>query len=93
MDVITTERLLTLIGFLSVLFLAWGVVRFMTARPASASAPATPALAVVGVKALGGGCQAMLLQVADHQVLVVTQHKAAPSLLHLPATTVAGQVS
>lgn len=92
MDVLTTERLVTLLGFLAVLLLVWGGVRFLSSHPVKPGAPGATALAICSVKNLGNGRQAVLLRAAGHDVLVITQNKAAPAVLHLP-TTVAGEVA
>ncbi len=83
MDVVTPERLLVLLAFLAVLFGLWAAARVYGARlPGIKPGPAAK-IDIAAVKPLGDGSRAILLQVAGTEVLVLTQRRAAPCILHL----------
>jgi hypothetical protein len=84
MDVITPERLLVMLAFLAVLLGLWAAARVYGNRlPGVKQGPAAR-IDIAAVKSLGDGSRAILLQVAGTEVLVLTQRRAAPAILHLP---------
>lgn len=89
MDVVTFERMTTLFGFLAILLAVWAGVRFVAGKSAAPAAAPGAALRIAGVRALGDGSRAILMQVAGQDVLVVTQRRAAAAVVPLgrPATT------
>lgn len=93
MEVLTHERIATLLGFLAILLLAWFAVYLrMGHKPGDtrANAAMEAQLEVSSVKALGGGTRAILMQAAGTNVLVITHNKTTAQVITLGAHEPAG---
>lgn len=88
MDLLTPERILTLVGFLGVLILIWAALRLAPARARlgrtlAGGLTATRRLSIAEVLPLGAGGRAILMQADGQSVLVVTGPKGAAAMLPL----------
>lgn len=83
MEVLTPDRLLTLIGFLGLLILLWAVIRMNKGAIAARVGTADRRMAVEETLSLGGNTRAVLIKADGQKVLVVTAPKGGLSVLAL----------
>ena len=88
MDLLTTDRILTLAGFLGALLLVWVFIRIKSA-PLAARLKQGRQLEVREVLSLGGDARAVLMRAKDRDVLIVTGRKSGTALLTLSDTETA----
>lgn len=85
MDVLTPDRLMTLVGFIGLLLLIWFVVRLKSGAPLRQFSTQDAQLDVVQIRVLGDGARAILMRAAGHDVLVIAHRKTGAQLVHLSA--------
>lgn len=86
-EVLTPERVLTLIGFLGVLLLLWAVIRTNKGALSARMGNTTRRMSVQETMALGGNSRAILMQADGQKVLIVTAPKGGLSVLALDAAS------
>jgi len=83
MDVLTPERLLTLIAFLGLLGMVWALIWYTQKHSGRVGPVDAAPLSITAVKALGDGSRMVLVHVAGQDVLVVTQRRAPAAVIRL----------
>ncbi|MFD0857496.1 hypothetical protein [Roseovarius aquimarinus] len=83
MDIVTPERIATLIAFLAVLGAVWLAVRLKGA-PLAAHLKSARRMHVAETRALGGGAMAVLLEIDGAPHLVTLSRRGANTVTPLP---------
>lgn len=83
MDIVTPERIATLIAFLAVLGAVWLAVRLKGA-PLAAQLKSARRMNVTETRALGGGAMAILIEVDGAPLLITTARRGANTVTALP---------
>lgn len=83
MDVLTPERLFTLIAFLGLLGMVWALIWYKQKQAGHVGPVGATPLSITAVKSLGDGSRMILVHAAGQDVLIVTQRKAAAAMIRV----------